>query len=83
LPDKREVYEPYSETWIFEKMNNSWFPVRIHYSKNIQEEHSEEVNQEELSEETGDKSVLFATNRYAVKLGASENYQDRLFADKK
>lgn len=44
LPEGREVSEPYNVTWIFEMMDNTWYPVRIHYSKIIQEEHSEEEN---------------------------------------
>ncbi|RAI83870.1 DUF4440 domain-containing protein [Algoriphagus yeomjeoni] len=43
LPEDKKVYEPYNETWIFEKIENSWHPTRIHYSKIIQDEHSEEV----------------------------------------
>jgi len=43
LPEDRKIYEAYNETWIFEKIENSWHPTRIHYSKIIQDEHSEEV----------------------------------------
>lgn len=43
LTGNKEVYEPYNETWIFSKTGNKWHPVRIHYSKIVQEKHSEEV----------------------------------------
>ncbi len=43
LSKNKKVYEPYNETWIFEKIGTSWYPIRIHYSKIIQDEHSEEV----------------------------------------
>jgi hypothetical protein len=43
LPEDRKVYEPYNETWIFEKIENMWHPTRIHYSKIIQDKHSEEL----------------------------------------
>ena len=43
LPDNKKVYEPYNETWIFEKIDNSWKPIRIHYSKVTVEKHSEDV----------------------------------------
>lgn len=43
LPDNKKVIEPYNETWIFEKIVESWKPVRIHYSKVTVEKHSEDV----------------------------------------
>lgn len=43
LPEDKEVYEPYNETWIFKKINNKWHPIRIHYSKIVREKHTEEV----------------------------------------
>jgi len=43
LPEEREVYEPYNETWIFKKETDKWYPTRVHYSKIVQEKHSEEV----------------------------------------
>jgi len=43
LPNNKTVYEPYNETWIFEKIGNSWKPIRIHYSKITVEKHSEDV----------------------------------------
>ena len=33
LPGNKSVYEPYKETWIFEKVDNSLRPIRCHYSK--------------------------------------------------
>ena len=43
LPDHKIVYEPYLETWIFERKDRVWKPVRIHYSKITVDKHSEEV----------------------------------------
>lgn len=43
LPDNKKVYEPYNETWIFGKIDSSWKPIRIHYSKVTVEKHSEDV----------------------------------------
>lgn len=43
LPGNKKVIEPYNETWIFEKIDNSWKPIRIHYSKVTVEKHSEDV----------------------------------------
>lgn len=43
LPEDKEVYEPYNETWIFKKIENKWHPIRIHYSKIVREKHTEEV----------------------------------------
>lgn len=43
LPNNKSVYEPYIETWIFEKLNNEWKAIRCHYSKITVEKHSEEV----------------------------------------
>jgi ketosteroid isomerase-like protein len=43
LPNGKQVYEPYMETWVFEKSGNSWHPVRCHYSKVTVDKHSEEV----------------------------------------
>lgn len=43
LPEDKEVYEPYNETWIFKKFDDKWHPIRIHYSKIIREKHTEEV----------------------------------------
>ena len=43
LPDGKKVYEPYIETWVFERSGNTWIPVRCHYSKITVEKHSEEV----------------------------------------
>lgn len=43
LPENKEVYEPYNETWIFKKIKNKWHPIRIHYSKIVREKHTEEV----------------------------------------
>lgn len=43
LPESKEVYEPYNETWIFKKIDNKWHPIRIHYSKIVREKHTEEV----------------------------------------
>jgi hypothetical protein len=43
LPENKEVYEPYNETWIFKKVDNKWHPIRIHYSKIVREKHTEEV----------------------------------------
>lgn len=43
LPDNKKVYEPYNETWIFEKLDNKWRAIRCHYSKITVDKHSEEV----------------------------------------
>ncbi|MFT3678680.1 MAG: nuclear transport factor 2 family protein [Ferruginibacter sp.] len=43
LPSDKKVYEPYNETWIFEKMNDKWRPIRCHYSKITVDKHSEDV----------------------------------------
>lgn len=43
LPKNKKVIEPYRETWIFEKIENRWKPVRCHYSKVTVSKHSEEV----------------------------------------
>ena len=43
LPNNKKVYEPYNETWIFEKKDNKWRPIRCHYSKITVDKHSEEV----------------------------------------
>ena len=43
LPSNKSVYEPYIETWIFEKLDNRWTAIRCHYSKITVEKHSEEV----------------------------------------
>ncbi len=42
LPQKK-VEERYRETWVFQRIENDWKPVRIHYSKIITDKHSEEV----------------------------------------
>ncbi|MBN8786666.1 MAG: hypothetical protein J0I84_06215, partial [Terrimonas sp.] len=44
LPGNKKVYEPYNETWIFEKTDSTIRPVRCHYSKVTVDKHSEEVN---------------------------------------
>lgn len=43
LPANKKVVERYNETWIFEKTEKSWKPIRIQYSKVMVEKHSEEV----------------------------------------
>lgn len=43
LPEGKEVYEPYKETWIFKKIDNKWHMIRCHYSKIIEEKHTEDV----------------------------------------
>lgn len=42
MPEGKEFYK-YNESWIFQKISNTWYPVRIHYSQIVQEEHTEEV----------------------------------------
>lgn len=43
LPNNKKIFEPYIETWVFEKINNQWKPIRCHYSKITVVKHSEEV----------------------------------------
>jgi len=43
LPKNKIIEELYRETWIFNKINKVWKPVRIHYSSITQQKHSEEV----------------------------------------
>jgi hypothetical protein len=43
LPENKKVTERYKETWIFEKIEKQWKPVRCHYSKITGDNHSEEV----------------------------------------
>lgn len=43
LPENKKVTERYKETWIFEKIQKQWKPVRCHYSKITVDKHTEEV----------------------------------------
>lgn len=43
LPEGKEVYEPYNETWVLKKIDNEWHVIRSHYSKIIEEKHTEDV----------------------------------------
>ena len=43
LPNNEKVYSPYKETWIFKKIDNNWHVIRTHYSKIVEETHSEDV----------------------------------------
>jgi len=40
---KKMVEELYRETWIFQKIDQEWKPVRIHYCLATEDEHSEDV----------------------------------------
>ncbi len=44
LPNNKSVYEPYNETWIFEKIKDEWKAIRCHYSKITVAKHTEDVN---------------------------------------